>query len=806
MFHRARVVPAATCIVFFCTVTVLAQDSTTVERIVPEIKALRINPEVPVIDGELDDEVWQDTKLFFARDFTQNDPDEGKAATESTLVAVRYDDDAVYFGFWCYDSEPDKVVGQLVRRDRSGESDQVSVRLDPYHDHQTGYAFYLSAAGVQQDCRVYNDDWTDYSWDGVWESDCRRQPWGWSAEIKIPYHCVRFTEQPEQTWGVDFCRVINRRAEVSRWAFTPEREGGYVSKFGHLTGLTNIKPATHLQVLPYVVSRAELTDGSTGNPDGRENYENTGVDVKYGVSSNITLDATFNPDFGQVELDEPVLNLSAFETYFSERRPFFMEGSDLFEAVYTQFYSRRIGRAPGNWASNIDPDYDYSLRRPTATTILGAAKLTGKLPGGTSFAVLNAVTQEEKEKYVTTGGETREAVVEPQAGYSVMRVKQDVFNNSYVGGMLTVAGQDTKHPAMTGGADWRLRTNNGSWGVTGHSVFSRDDADHVGYALFTELQKLTGEHWRGELALNIKDPHFNLNRLGYSSRNDFREARGWVQYRTQDDWWIVRNSYTNLNLNSDWNYAGDDIGRGANANTYIEFVNNWSMNASAAMQAEKYSDVETRGNGLWEWPEYPTFAYYVSVSSDSRKPITASVSQNWGRDRGGTWWSTYLGAQFRPRSNLEFSGGASYNRAFDAVHWVYNDGDNSIFANLDKDQLYLELTASVMLARNISWQISGQGLISSLDYRDYRRYLGGQNYDPVGEFSDRDGTYSALNTMMILRWEYLPGSTLYFVWTRERGEWDDQINHMEFDTEIDRFFSRGATNVWLVKASYWWNL
>jgi len=804
MFRRARVVPATVCIVLCFTVAVLAQDSATVERVVPEIKALRINPEPPVIDGQLNDEVWQDADLILARDFTQRDPDEGKAATESTLVAVRYDDDAVYFAFWCYDSEPDKVVGQLVRRDRWSEADMVSVRLDPYHDHQTGYAFDLSVSGVQRDHRVYNDDNTDISWDGVWEADARRQPWGWSAEMRIPYHCLRFTEKPEHVWGVDFLRIINRKTEWARWAFTPSSEGGFASKFGHLTGLSGIVPARHIEVLPYAVSKTELTDKTAGNPDGRDVFGNTGLDLKYGISSNLTLDATFNPDFGQVELDEPVLNLSAFETFFDERRPFFMEGADLYESEYTLFYSRRIGRAPTMGVN--DTLYDYSIYRPTATTILGAAKLTGKLPGGTSFAYLNAMTQEEKEEYATITGETREAIIEPLADYSVFRVKQDVFDRSNIGGMLTLAGQDTRHPSLTGGLDWRMVTNNGNWGFSGQTVFSRNDAEHVGFGIDAILERLSGEHVRGAVGINIEDPYLNNNRLGYNSRSDIRQAWSWVHYRTQNDWWIIRNTYNNLNLSSSWNYAGDDIGRGGNFNTYIEFTNNWSMSASAAMQAEKYSDVETRGNGLWEWPEYPTFAYHLTVSSDTRKQVNVDVSENGGRDRGGTWWNTYLGARFRPRSNLEFSGGTSYFRSFGGTRWVYNDGDQSIFADLDQDQIFAQLTASVMLTRNLSWQISGEGLISSLDYANYRRYMGGQNYDPNITARDYDGTYSALNTMVIVRWEYLPGSTLYFVWTRSRPEWDSSVNQMHLADEFDRFFSRGATNVWLVKASYWWNI
>ena len=784
---------------------VFGADSIKVERIVPEIRALRINPHPPIIDGDLTDPVWTDPNLPLARGFTQREPDDGKAATESTGVAVRYDDDAIYVAFWCYDSQPEKIAAQLVRRDRSSESDMVSVCLDPFHDHQSGYEFVVSAANVQTDYRIYNDDGEDASYDGVWTSGVKRQPWGWSAEVRIPYHCLRFSEQPEQTWGVDFARMVNRKKEYSKWAFTPASEGGFASKFGHLTGLSVIKPARHVEILPYVVSKAQLAEKSRGNPDGRSVFGNTGVDVKYGISSNLTLDATVNPDFGQVELDQPVLNLSAFETFFAERRPFFIEGSDLLNTDFMMFYSRRIGRAPRG--SVNDPQYDYLINRPMATTILGAAKLTGKLAGRTSIEILSAVTQEEKEKYRATTGEVRRGSIEPAADYSVLRIKQDIFKKSSVGGIFTLAGQDARHPAATGGADWRLYTNDGGWCLNGQTVFSRTDPEHTGFGLTAGLQKMSGKHWRGSAGITIKDPHLDIWRMGFTQRNNLRTGNMWIQYRTQDDWWIIRNSYNNFNFNSSWNYNGDNVTRYGNFNTNIEFLNNWTLGGGFEVQGEKCSDVETRGNGLWQWPVHPTYSAWLSLNTDTRKRISFNINPGGGTDRGGTWWANYIGVQYRPKSNLEFSGGVNYNRAFNGTRWVENRArDTTVFADLDRDEVYLELTAGVMLTRNLSWQISGQGLISSLDYHDYKRYLGGNEY--VRDIVPRpyDGTFSSLNSMMLLRWEYIPGSTLYFVWTRERPQWDGTVANLDFTREFDRFFSRGATNIWLLKASYWWNI
>jgi len=804
---------------------VFAQETEKEERVVPELKALRINPHPPSIDGKLDDEIWQNAKLEFAGEFTQAEPDEGHPATESTMVAVAYDDNALYVAFWCYDSEPDKIDAQLVRRDRWNQSDKVTVRLDPFHDHQTGNAFEVNAVGVQRDCRYFNECNADMSWDGVWDSGVKRHPWGWSAEIRIPYHCLRFSEKDEHTWGVDFIRYINRKNEFVQWAFVPSADGGFVSNFGHLSGLHGIRPAGHLEILPYLVSRAETEPKSTGNPDGRDLLGNAGFDVKYAISSNLILDATINPDFGQVELDQPVLNLSAYEIQFPERRPFFMEGADLFSTDFMLFYSRRIGRPPQRPVS--DPDKLYYKDYPDATTILGAAKLTGKLGSRTSIAFLNATTQREKAEYaaginpvidsswigdslhtelVSLDTVFRSEVVEPSANYSVLRVKQDIFKNSSIGGMLTLVSQDGVHPAATGGLDWRIYTNDGSWLFDGQTVFSRVDSKHTGYGLDATIEKVSGKHMRGAVGFTIKDPNLRINRLGYTPRVNSRSFWGWFQYRTTDDWWIIRNSYNNFNISSGWNYDGVNYSFNSDFNTYIEFKNYWSLGGGIQMQGEKYSDLETRGNGLWQWPVYPTFSWWMCLETDQRKKISLCWNPGSGSDRGGSWWANFIGAAYRPRTNMEFSIGANYHRTFKGTRWVDNIGDSSLFADLDNDQVFLQASASVLINRNLSIQLSAEGLISGLDYQNYRYYRGGNNYsDHIHNYS-YDYNYSALNSTLLVRWEYLPGSTLYLVWTRARPEFDPSVNDLDLSRDLDRLFSSGSRNLFLIKASYWMNI
>lgn len=784
---------------------------TTAEEEVPVMRAIRANPHAPVIDGKLDDAVWQRADIEHASGFLQMEPDEGEAATESTLVAAVYDDGAIYFAFWCYDSESDKIARQLVRRDRWSESDMVRVRLDPYHDHQTGYEFSLNAAGVQRDFRLYDDLNMDQSWDGVWEGAVSEQPWGWSAEFRIPYHCLRFTQKDEHVWGVNVTRYVSRKDESTWWAFSPSSEGGMVSRFGHLEGLSGIEPARQLQVLPYAVSKLKTEPKHLGNPDGRDLLGDMGFDVKYALSSNLILNATINPDFGQVELDQPVLNLSPFETFFDERRPFFLEGADLFSTRFMLLNSRRIGRAITGQVE--DDDVDEYTDYPETATILGAAKITGKLASGTSIGFLSAVTQEESAEYLTVEGEERVGVVEPAAGFSVLRLKQDIFTNSNIGIVLTNASQDTRHPATTGGFDWQLYTKSGVWGFGGQTVFSRVDNEDVGFGMAAEVNKVAGTHWRGAVGFTIKDPHLHINRLGYTSRNDIRSGFTWVQYRTQDDWWIVRNSWNNLNTYAAWNYAHDNIDKGWNFNTSIEFTNNWSLGGGFNQSFEDYDDCETRGMGLWDRPR--SWGWWASFTTDERKKVSLNLNPGSGHERFGSWWAHYTGIEFRPASNMEFEIGANIVKTIGETIWVDNPTDTlmgeeiPLFADLDQTKVTMHASASVMLTRDLSCQLSANGLMSGLDYENYRQYLGDNQYGPVGngvKESDSDYNWSSLNSTLLIRWEYLPGSTLYLVWTRSRPEFDNSVNDLDFQRDFDRFFSAGARNIFLVKASYWLNI
>jgi hypothetical protein len=800
-----------------------------------ELVAFRLNGNPPVVDGDLNEAVWTNPDLPKGRGFIQRNPDDGALASESTVVAIVYGEHSIFIAAWCYDSEPDKIVGELVRRDRSTESDIFGVRIDGFHDHQTGYGFRVSAAGVLEDWRLYNDGWSDSNWDGVWTGRVKMHPWGWSVEMEIPFYCLRFPDAEEQTWGLNFSRNIPRTSEDNWWSPISNSVSGFTSNFGHLTGLKGIKPARHFEVQPYVVSAFETEREGAANIDGRDYYGNLGVDLKYGLSSNLILDATVNPDFGQVELDEPVLNLSTYETYFGERRPFFVEGSDLFQSEFDLFYSRRIGRAPGGDVED-DNFVEYTSRGSRSTTILGAAKLTGKLAGGTSIALLTAVTEEEKRKYRaevarlgTTGDTiridtlTREGVVEPMAGYSALRIQQDLFERSYVGATLTLASQDRYHPAVTGGFDWRLFTTNRLWSLYGQTVFSRIDAEEAGFGFDVTLGKESGKHFVFALGSTIKDPYLDLNRLGYLSRPDERAVWAWFQYKTDDDWWIVRDSWHNVNLGYGKNYRGEEIRKSWNFNNSIQFLNNWSAGINFGENIQEYDDRETRGHGTWVRPESWYFGSWLDT--DARRMFQVELDYNVGESYLNPYWSAGLVLRYKPTSNFNLWTELDYVHDYNQLKWVDNDPEvdgaeteEVLFAEKDQDLFQLEFGASLTLTTALSLQFSAQGLSSGLDYHDYRPWRGEDNYgDEIAESilgSTYDYQYSALNSMFMMRWEFKPGSTLYAVWTRARWEYEPGTTGLRWDRDFGRFLNGTPSgdqigdlgNVFLLKLNYWMNI
>ena len=775
---------------------------------VKSITAVRVNPGIR-IDGILDEPCWKDAPR--SSGFIQFQPDEGEPASESTFVRVAYDDHALYVAMEMYDSEPEKIISRLTRRDRWLDQDLVHVILDSHHDHKTAYAFTTYASGTQRDVYYWNDDWSDDTWDAVWEAATKINDWGWVAEYRIPFHCIRFACEDDPVWGIYFSRNIGRKNELSRWVYIPESASGFVSHFGHLKGMEGLSPPTRLEILPYGVSYAELEPKHPGNPDGRDYSHDVGFDLKYGLTSDITLDATVNPDFGQVEADETILNLSAFETQYPEKRPFFMEGSKIFDTPFDLFYSRRIGRRPA-WQPD---DVDYYTNRPAATTILAAAKVSGKTGGGTSIGILESVTRREEATYVDTDGVKRTAVTEPEANYLAARLKQDILGNSSVGVMATAVNQDRAHPEYTGGVDWRLHLRDGDYKCSGQVVGSATGPGEDGLGGTFAFEKSGGQHIRASVSAEYESRELDINRMGFLGRPDYRSGWFWVQYRTTEPWWIVRKTWNNFNLGYSENLDGVALTRGGNVNNSIELKNFWSLGGYFWADYDlTYSDNESRGGPPSPIPFGQSWSFWLET--DSRKWWQAGINVGSGDTWDGQYESYHLSLQLRPRSNIELSLEPGYRSDRNISRYVktieHDDADDEyIFGELDMGRFDMTVRGTITFSKDLSLQVYAQPFISSRDYSNFKRLLPTSTYAYVDssvyneEEEQPDVNWSSLNSNVVLRWEYRPGSTLFLVWTHGR-ETDGHEGSFDFSRDWDGLFTAKPDNVFLVKLNYWWSI
>jgi hypothetical protein len=785
------------------------------------IKAMRINPHAPKIDGLLNDPVWQHAPI--SSDFIQKDPKEGDQPTEKTTVQIVYDDEALYAGIMCYDSEPGKIVARLTRRDGWIESDFVNLVLDPYHDHQTGNRFQINAAGVKNDGQKFNDGGDDGSWDGIWEAKTAINDQGWSAEYKIPYHTLRFSPKEEYVWGMHIGRHISHKNENDHWSLIKKGVNGLVSQFGHIEGIKGIHPPNHLEIVPFAVSRSMFLPESSANPDGRDWFSSAGMDLRYGISSNISLNATINPDFGQVEADPAGLNLSAFETFYEERRPFFLEGNTIFGTPGSGlFYSRRIGKQPGRFQI---PEGSELIDKPDSTTILGATKLSGKTANKTAFGIMEAVTSRE---YATIGRTDTNPItgleqavrekylIEPMTNFFVGRVKQDVMKNSNVGAMITAVNRENDVPAYTGEMDGNLNWKDGKYSLStrlaGSHTGAADDRKS-GYEAVAHIHRGTG--WLGGgINLDARSPKFDVNDLGFMNRPNQINLFTFIHGDIQKPWLLARKSGFWACQWGNWNYDGVDLGKGFNFFKWIELKNNWYCEFLFSRGFKAMDDMGTRGGPLMDRPG--AISYWTDLWTDGRKPVSFGYHIDGTEGDNGcvSNHGFFFGIGIQPSSNVQINIGPSYQIGYDFAQWVKNiddtGGSHYVFGELNTKVLSFSTRMNVSFTPTLSFQLYLQPFVAVGNYSNFKELARPASYEfkPYNKLdSNPDFVNRSLRGNAVLRWEYRPGSILFLVWTQSRGAFTeiDNPSLRPYDDLMDTFTDKGE-NVFLVKLNYWLGL
>jgi Domain of unknown function (DUF5916)/Carbohydrate family 9 binding domain-like len=752
-----------------------------------QYKATRLTT-APAIDGILDDEVWKEGSWI--DDFTQYEPYNGSKVSQRTEFKILFDDDNLFAAFKAYDTSPDSIVSRLTRRDNP-DGDLVGIIFDSFHDLRTGFLFGITSSGVKYDQMFTNDgESEDSSWDPNWWVKTSINDEGWVAEMKIPFSQVRFDKNSGEIWGLQVARVLYRKNETSFWQHMSKDAPGLVHLFGELAGLEQIKPRKIFDVTPYTVGKLETFKAEPGNPfmeKGKKFGINGGIDAKIGITNNMTMDLTINPDFGQVEADPSEVNLSAYETFFSEKRPFFIEGKNITNFNIgigdgdvgndNLFYSRRIGRRPQGYPDLGDGMY---ADVPNFTSIIGAAKLTGKTKDGLSVGFVEAVTAEGKAEIDDNGERTYETV-EPLTNYAVGRVQKD-FNEgkTIIGGIFTGTNRnldgnlsDFMHKAAySGGIDftqyfkdkkWQLTINTALSQVTGTKeamaatqrssahYFQRPDKD---YAIYdpdrTSLTGSGGKIQVGKLDghLNLmavvlwKTPGFEINDLGYLQQADRIMPIFWAGYNQ----WEPKGIYRNFNINGDiytiYNFGGANVQTGLEGNANMTLKNYWSVWTGGNIGTSSMDPSMLRGGPTMKTPG--RFNARVGFSTDNRKKLGMEFYSNFNRGFEDYYRNSNIGVEisYKPTNYLRLSLSPGYSKSFSELQYVTQknmDGDDRyIFSSIDRKTINASLRVNLNISPDLTIQYWGQPFVASGRYYDYKYIL-----NPVADkYTERFHVYS----------------------------------------------------------------
>ncbi|CAN5169771.1 hypothetical protein BH23GEM2_BH23GEM2_03670 [soil metagenome] len=849
----------------------------------PALTAARA-PTTIRIDGSLDEAAWAAARPISG--FIQTDPDEGQPATEDTEVRVLYDDHALYIGMRLFDSEPDKIRARLGRRDEGlTGTDLVEVYIDSYHDRVSGYVFRITPAGAIRDASVSSTGGTDGSWDAVWEGAAAVDSLGWVAEFRIPFSQLRYNPRSgTQTFGIDVRRVVSRKSETTALAFTPRRATGGPSRWATLGGLTDLPRARYLELMPYVTGRAEYLNIPAGNPfRGSSDYRvKGGLDLKYGLTSGLTLSGTINPDFGQVEVDPARVNLTANELFFPERRSFFVEGAGIFSygrirtfnsaGFPTLFHSRRIGRPPQR---RIDFSHPYA-DMPEEATIAAAAKIAGQPRPGLSIGILDAFTMRETARFEAVDGTRGEATVEPQSNYFVGRVRQDLRQgNTQIGLFATAVNRNLedqplaemlRRDAYFVGLDFNQSWKERMWvldGSIGRSAvfgtppsiastqrsplryFQRPDLENehfdptrtalYGNAWQISAAKMSGRHAIGNVTFQVVEPGFEVNDVGFHSLTGYKALSTVFALKKEEPGRVFRNWLVGPFNGQRWNYDGDKIDEYYGFHADGRLLNMWSFNANYIIVPEVVDDRLTRGGPLALRPARRNIEF--GAWSDSRRVYFYEHWYNYSKSEAGGWshnlWTSFT---IRPSTALRVSFSPEINAQKIDAQFITSAADSTatgtfgrryVFGELRYNQLSLETRVDWTFTPKLSLQVFAQPLVASGEYQSFKSLRERKTFD-FDYFSEEDGTLTrddsgllaqqpggaairlgnpdfstrSLVGNAVVRWEYRPGSALFFVWQQRRAGSDSEPG-FRVSREVGGVFREAPENVFAIKASYW---
>jgi len=864
-------------IFLFFTTPSKAQD--TIQQLVPKRiyhTKLVSNTESPKIDGVLTDAAWK--KVAWQTDFIEWVPDENTQPEQQTKFKITYDQKFLYVAYRCLDTEPDKIEKRLSRRDGFA-GDRIAIIIDSYHDKRTAFSFTITAAGVKGDEFVSENgnNW-DESWNPIWYAAAQVDDGGWTAEAKIPFSQLKFGKAEEQIWGLQVSRLNFREDERSGWQRIPQDAPGVISEFGELHGLLNIEPQKQLEIQPFVVNQYDTYPKEDGNPfrDGRDYILNAGLDAKIGITNDLTLDLTVNPDFGQVEADPGAIALDGFQIFFREQRPFFVENKNIFDYEFAGrndnvFYSRRIGRSPQGSANLNSGEFADT---PNNTTILGAAKFSGKTKNGWSIGLLESVTGNMFAN-IEGGEEDRKELVEPLTNYVVGRVQKDFNNrNSYLGGIFTATNRKLdsnldflRKSAYSAGIDFRHNWKNRNYYLQGNLVtshvtgsqeaiertqsslthlFQRVDAGHVevdptrtsltGTGGRLEGGKAGGGNWRYNVGVNWKSPELELNDIGFLRQADDIRQYAEVERLFLKPTNLYRRAQVGFELTSAYDFEGNYNRIQYQVGGFMNFKNNWFIEAGGAHKPRIFTNTALRGGPRWRWSE-ENFGF-VFIGSDQRKKFNATVGyvNSQMKQNNFSLLRYVLRFQYQPFDAFSMSANIEYadnpNKTQYVTETDFNGTPKYIMATIDQKTFETSLRLNYSINPNLSIQFYGQPFISRGLYNEFKfvnnssakdlnervtlfnsnqisrpggigAYLIDENVDGTTDYqiSDPDFAFVQFRSNLVVRWEYIPGSEIFLVWSKGVQGLGDPMDSIgrSLDGQI---LNQQMDNTFLIKATY----
>ena len=728
------------------------------------------------LDGIPSEDAWN--AVDWSGDFIQWKPGEGQPPSQPTRFKILYDEKFLYVAYHCIDQQPDSIIKRMDRRDQF-PGDWVEINIDSYHDHRNAFSFTLSVSGVRGDefVSVDGNNW-DVNWNPIWFAKTHIDATGWTAEVKIPFSQLRYGNETDKVWGIQVTRRLFRKEEMSTWQFIPQSTGVWVSRFGELHGLKNIPMHRQIEIAPYVTAQTDKYKQEAGNPfaKGSDSKITGGVDGKFAVTNDLILDFTVNPDFGQVEADPSQVRIDGFQNFFEERRPFFMESRNIFDYQLTGseaggdfdsdllFYSRRIGGSPHGYPTTINGEY---VKMPQNTSILGAAKFSGKTRKGWSIGILESITEKETAT-IDNHGERRDELVEPLTSYFVGRLQKDIHEGkTIIGGIFTGVNRsnglnDLLHRnAYSGGLDFLHQWKNRTWYIRGNVIishvqgskeailntqtsfehlFQRSAASEV--SVDSTRTSLTGtggtirfgktggrsgrlgQVFKFETGVTLRSPELELNDIGFMLTANEINHFTWAGIHYQKSFWMFRNARLNYNHWSRWDYSGKFTYQAFNFNSHATFKNNWQTGTGTTWNPFDISNNSLRGAIAIRRPAGMSHNFYVTTDSRKKAYINYTMNNFWGFSNTMKVSEYSLAVYFQPLNALRISISGAYDyywrRQDQFVSNVsFNNTPRTITGEVRQHTLRFTGRLSYNISPDLTIQYYGQPYITRPEYNHF---------------------------------------------------------------------------------------